>query len=65
MHGAPYNQQVAVMHNGKWVYLNQRSLAKYLKQDSGYIRGPIRLLSCGTGSTQNGFAQNLANKMGG
>lgn len=52
------------MHNGKWVYLDQRSLANYLKQDAGYTGGPIRLLSCGTGSSPNGFAKNLANKMG-
>lgn len=52
------------MHNGEWIYLNQRSLANYLKQDAGYTGGPIRLLSCGTGSSTNGFAQNLANKMG-
>lgn len=52
------------MHNGKWAYLDQRSLANYLKQDVGYTGGSIRLLSCGTGSTLNGFAQNLSNKMG-
>ena len=63
VHGAPPNK-VAVMHNGKWVYLSQRSLANFLKQDAGYTEGAIRLLSCGTGSTPNGFAQNLANKMG-
>lgn len=63
VHGAPPNQ-VGVMHNGEWVYLDHRSLANYLRQDSGYTGGSIRLLSCGTGSTSNGFAQNLANKMG-
>jgi len=44
--------------------MDHRSLAKYLKQDAGYAGGPIRLLSCGSGSAPNGFAQNLANKMG-
>lgn len=63
VHGAPPNE-VGVMHNGKWAYLNQRSLSNYLKQDAGYAGGSIRLLSCATGSTTNGFAQNLANKMG-
>lgn len=63
VHGAPPNQ-VGVVHNGEWVYLNHRSLANYLKQDAGYTGGAIRLLSCVTGSTKNGFAQNLANKMG-
>lgn len=63
VHGAPPNQ-VGVMHNGEWAYLDQRSLANYLRQDAGYTGGNIRLLSCGTGSTPNGFAQNLSNKMG-
>ena len=36
IHGAPPNK-VGVMHNGKWVYLDQRSLANYLKQDAGYM----------------------------
>ncbi|MBD5461988.1 MAG: hypothetical protein HDR24_02840 [Lachnospiraceae bacterium] len=63
VHGAPPNH-VGVMHNGEWNYLDQRSLANFLKQDAGYTKGPIRLIACGTGSTPNGFAQNLANKMG-
>ena len=33
------------------------SLSEYKKQ-------PIRLLSCNTGSQTNGFAQNLADKLG-
>lgn len=52
------------MHNGEWNYLDQQSLANFLKQDAGYTKGTIRLIACGTGSTPNGFAQNLANKMG-
>ncbi len=63
IHGAPPNK-VGVMHNGEWVYLDQRSLANFLRQDAGYTGGAIRLLSCGTGSSPTGFAQNLANKMG-
>ncbi len=55
---------VSVMHNGKEVVLDHRRLAKFLKGDKGYISGKIRLLSCGTGGAKNGFAQNLANKMG-
>jgi hypothetical protein len=52
------------MHNGEWRLLDHRSLAKFLNQDGGYTGGAIRLLSCGTGSTADGFAQNLSNKMG-
>ncbi len=63
VHGAPPDQ-VGVMHNGEWRLLDHRSLAKFLNQDGGYTGGAIRLLSCGTGSTADGFAQNLSNKMG-
>ena len=63
IHGAPPNK-VGVLHNGEWIYLDQRSLANFLRQDAGYTGGPIRLLSCGTGSSPTGFAQNLANKIG-
>ena len=42
-----------------------RTAAKLIKSKSEYKRGqPIRLLSCNTGSTANGFAQSLANKLG-
>lgn len=34
-----------------------------LKHDSGYPGGNIRLISCSTGKSLSGFAQNLANKM--
>lgn len=51
-------------HNGKWVKLDQRTLALALKKDPGYKSGGIRLLSCSTGKLDSGFAQNLANKLG-
>ena len=63
VHGAPPND-FGVFHNGKWVYLDQRSMANFLKSNAGYQGGPIRLLSCGTGSSTTGAAQNLANKLG-
>ena len=53
----------AVFHNNKWVELDQRRLATFLKKDDGYTGGKIRLISCGAGAGK--FAQNLANKMGG
>lgn len=62
VHGNP--NTVAVMKNGEWVELDHRRLAKFLKSDSGYSKGNIRLISCSTGKDPNGFAQNLANKMG-
>jgi hypothetical protein len=62
VHGNP--NTVAVMKNGDWVELDHRRLAKFLKSDSGYSKGNIRLISCSTGKEAKGFAQNLANKMG-
>ncbi len=52
-----------VLHNGKWVKMNHRSLATFMKKQ-GYSGGPVRLLSCGTGSCPTGVAQNLSNKIG-
>lgn len=62
VHGNP--NTVSVMKNGNWVELDHRRLAKFLKSDSGYSKGNIRLISCSTGKESKGFAQNLANKMG-
>lgn len=62
VHGNPNN--VAVIKNGNWIEIDHRRLAKFLKSDSGYSKGNIRLISCSTGTEPKGFAQNLANKMG-
>ncbi|MBO4343356.1 MAG: hypothetical protein J5844_01730, partial [Clostridia bacterium] len=39
-------------------------LARMYKGDKAYTKNPIRLISCETGKDVNGFAQNLANKLG-
>ena len=62
IHGNPDTDKVSVYHNGKWVDMDQRRLAKYIKHDTGYTSGPIRLISCSAGTKE--FAQNLSNKMG-
>ncbi len=62
IHGDPDTDLVAVYHNGKWVDIDQRRLATYVKHNTGYKSGPIRLVSCSTGTKE--FAQNFANKMG-
>lgn len=62
IHGTP--NSFAVLHNGKWEYIDQRSLATYLKNNIGYSGGPVRLISCSTGADPNGIAQQLANKLG-
>ena len=62
IHGT--DQDVQILHNGKWIHLDQRRLSTMIKSDSGYNGGSIRLISCSTGKNASGFAQNLANKMG-
>lgn len=62
IHGNPDTAEY--YYKGKWVKLDQRSLALMLKKDPGYKSGGIRLLSCSTGKLDSGFAQNLANKLG-
>lgn len=61
-HGSPNSVQVS--HNGKDIQINSRTLAKMIKRNPQYKRKGVRLLSCSTGSSPSGFAQNLANKLG-
>ena len=61
-HGSPNSIQIT--HNGKDIEIDSRTLAKILKRNPQYKRKDVRLLSCNTGSSPNGFAQNLANKLG-
>lgn len=56
---------IELAQNGKGLLVNSRTVAKLLKTIPGYKKGQsIRLLSCNTGSLSQGFAQNLANKLG-
>lgn len=56
---------IQVTHNGQIIEVNSRVAAKLIKTNERYKRGqPIRLLSCNTGASTSGFAQNLANKLG-
>ena len=43
--------------------IDWRVTAKIIKNSKGYHGQGIRLLSCNTGKTDDGFAQNLANKL--
>lgn len=61
-HGSP--NSIQIQHNGKDIEINSRMLAKIIKKNPQYKKNGIRLLSCETGSLRNGFAQNLANKLG-
>lgn len=61
-HGAVYTIQI--MHNGEIMDIDSRLAARLIQQNSNYKKGQsIRLLSCNTGESPNGFAQNLANKL--
>jgi hypothetical protein len=46
------------------VLVNHRVAARLISQSPDYNGQPIRLLSCSTGSTKAGMAQNLSNAMG-
>ena len=60
--GSPKNVEIYV--NGKTHKVDWRTVAKIIKRDKKYYKGQlIKLLSCGTGKLDNGFAQNLANKL--
>lgn len=58
-------KSIQVEHNNKNIEINSREAAKLIKNRKDYKKGkPIRLLSCNTGKLDDGFAQNLANKLG-
>jgi len=49
--------------NGNRILADSRTAANIIQHSAEYNGQNIRLLSCSTGSTENGFAQNLANKL--
>lgn len=55
---------VEIKKGAKWIKIDHRILARMYKGDKAYTKNPIRLISCETGKDVNGFAQNLANKLG-
>lgn len=56
---------IQIESNGETIKVDSRIAANLIRRKTDYKRGqPIRLLSCNTGSTSFGFAQNLANKLG-
>lgn len=62
VHGSP--DHVEIKRGNEWVKIDHRTLARMYKGDKGYTKEPVRLISCETGKDVNGFAQNLANKLG-
>lgn len=55
---------VQIENAGKIHDVNWRITAKIIKNSKWHKGQAIRLLSCNTGAISNGFAQNLANKLG-
>lgn len=46
------------------IFINHRVLANLIKKNPQYNGEPVKLISCHTGALENGFAKNLANKLG-
>lgn len=61
-HGTP--SEIEITNNGVKTAIAWRNAARLIRNLPGYHGQNIRLLSCSTGSQPNGFAQNLANKLG-
>lgn len=61
-HGNEY--MIFIYHNGRKYPFKAKKAAKLIKKLQQHNNLPVRLLSCNTGKMQNGFAQNLANKLG-
>jgi|GEM_PF-1180453 len=62
-HGTPDGIEITDANGNKHL-ANHREAAKLIQQLPGYKKGQnIRLLSCSTGASDTGFAQNLANKL--
>lgn len=61
IHGS--SDSFSVFRDGKWINLDQRSLATFIKKNN-YNGQPIRLISCNTGALPTSIAQDLSNKLG-
>lgn len=59
-HGAPN----AIEYGSADMMLSARDVANIIRHNKNYKGEKVRLLSCYTGSTENGFAQDLANALG-
>lgn len=52
-----------ILENGTWKELGHEQMAEYIKGKVGDKTGPIRLVSCGTGSAESELAKDLSNKL--
>ena len=60
-YGTPNSIQIT--HNEQHMMVDHRTAARLIQNSDGYNGQAIRLLSCNAGALDNGFAQNLANKL--
>jgi filamentous hemagglutinin len=60
-HGSP--NSIQIQSGGKTLTIDHRSAAKLFKRNPEFKGKAFRLLSCDTGASPSGFAQNLANKL--
>ncbi|MCQ2797618.1 MAG: hypothetical protein MJ241_04065 [Bacilli bacterium] len=62
-HGSAYI--IEIESGGKTICLNSREAGRLIKKYPAFKKSKgIRLLSCSTGSSSEGFAQHLANSLG-
>ena len=57
------NISIIIENKGVKREVNWRVAAKIIRSNKDYKNQNLRLLSCNTGQLDNGFAQNLANKL--
>ncbi|GED59678.1 hypothetical protein ABER61_00995 [Brevibacillus formosus] len=60
-HGSP--KKIQIQTSRGTILVDHRVAARLIQQSPGYKGQNIRLLSCETGMSYQGFAQNLANKL--
>jgi RHS repeat-associated protein len=53
-----------INESGVWHKFSPKDVAQMIRQSGKWKGGPIRLISCNTGSVANGAAQQLANELG-
>lgn len=55
--------KIQMFVNGQVMEVDSRVASRIISNSQSYNGQNIRLLSCNTGAVNNGFAQNLANKL--
>ena len=61
---AAHGEISSIIYGDEDMRLSAREVAQIIIHNKGYHGEKVRLLSCSTGATDNGFAQQLANALG-